>query len=191
MADESIPVKRLPPGQKIAKDFPVLHLGEVPAFNPVTWDFFLDGEVRSPVKIGWEIFGKLPRVKQISDFHCVTGWSRLGDEWEGIHVKFLLEMAQPTPEAKYALAFAEGDYTTSLSLKDLMDDDVILALYFRGKPLEPIHGGPVRLHIPKKYAYKCAKWVRGIRLYKALQLGFWESRGYSDSADPWKEERYA
>lgn len=181
---------KLPPGQRIAKDFPVLHLGEVPSFNPDSWYFFLDGEINNPLKISWEIFSRLPSIKQLSDFHCVTGWSRFGDEWEGIQVRLLLDMAQPKTEAKYALIFAEGDYTTSLFLKDLMEDDVILALYFNGKPVEPIHGGPVRLLVPKKYAYKSAKWVRGIRLYEERRLGFWESRGYSDSADPWKEERY-
>jgi len=183
--------KRLPPGQRIAEDFPVLHLGEVPSFDPETWDFFLDGEVKSPLKIGWEVLNKLPRVKQISDFHCVTGWSRLRDEWEGIQVRLLLEMAQPASEAGHALVYAEGDYTTSLALKDLMDNDVLLALQFKARPLEPIHGGPARLLVPKKYAYKCAKWVRGIRLYKEPHRGFWEIRGYSDSADPWKEERHS
>lgn len=182
--------KQAPPGQRIAKDFPILHLGGVPTFNSETWDFFIDGEVKNPVKIGWEIFSKLPRVKQVNDFHCVTGWSRIGDEWEGIQVKLLLDMAIPNLEAKYALVLAEETYTTSLPLKDLLDADVILALHFNGKPLEPIHGGPVRLLTPKKYAYKSAKWVRGIRLYKEPHPGFWESRGYSESADPWKEERY-
>ncbi len=183
--------KLLPPGQRTAKDFPVLHLGEVPVFKPDAWDFFVDGEVKNPLRIGWKEFNKLPRVKQINDFHCVTGWSRLGDEWEGIQVKLLLDMAQPGPEAKYALIFAEGNYTTSLPLKDLMEENVLLALNFNGKPLEPIHGGPVRSLVPVLYAYKSAKWVRGIRLYKELHPGFWESRGYSESADPWKEERYS
>ena len=183
--------KLLPPGQRIAKDFPVLHLGEIPVFKPDAWDFFVDGEVNNPFRISWEEFDKLPKVKQTNDFHCVTGWSRLGDEWEGIQVKLLLDMAQPGPEAKYALIFAEGNYTTSLPLKNLMEENVLLALYFNGKPLEPIHGGPVRSLVPVLYAYKSAKWVRGIRLYKELHPGFWESRGYSESADPWKEERYA
>lgn len=183
--------KKLPPGQTLAENFPVLHAGNVPVFHPETWNFSIDGEVANPLRIGWQDFSRLPGVKQISDFHCVTGWTRLGDEWQGVQVKALLSMTGPKPEAKFALVFAEENYSTSLPVKDLMDDDVLLALYFNGRPLEPIHGGPVRLLVPKKYAYKCAKWVRAITLYQEPHLGFWESRGYSDSADPWKEERYS
>lgn len=180
----------LPPGQKITNQFPILDLGENPSFNPGTWDFIIEGEVTNTMRTGWAELLKFPTVTQRSDFHCVTGWSRLNDEWEGIQVRALLEFAGPMAEAKYALAFAEGKYTTSLLLSDLLEEDVLLALKFNGNPLEPIHGGPIRLLVPKKYAYKSAKWVRGIKLYKEPVLGYWESRGYSNSADPWKEERY-
>lgn len=181
----------VPPGQQVTNEFPVLHIGEVPSFDPASWLFFVEGDVQNPLKLGWADFLQLPRRKQVSDFHCVTGWSRLGDEWEGVPARTLVEKACPRPEARQALIVAEGDYTTNLPLAELAADDVLLALRFNGRALGPEHGGPVRLLVPRKYAYKSAKWVRGFRLLCCEELGFWEKRGYSHTADPWTEDRYA
>ena len=180
---------RLPPGQRWAKDFPVLHLGQVPVFNPQRWHFSVDGAVMRPLSLTWEELLQLPRQKQRSDFHCVTGWSRLDDEWEGIPARVVLALAQRQPEANHVLVLAEAGYTTNLPLTQLLDDDVLLALSFNGQPLGAIHGGPVRLLVPKLYAYKSAKWVTGFRVGNEEVLGFWEQRGYSNTANPWTEDR--
>jgi len=115
----------------------------------------------------------------------------MDNKWEGVAFKTISELAKPLKEARYVTVVAEGDYTTSLPLKDLLDDDVLLAYRFDDEPLEPKHGGPLRLVVPKKYAYKSAKWVRKLRFTAEQELGYWEKRGYSNTADPWKEERYA
>ena len=181
---------RVPPNQRLTEEFPVLHVGPVPKFDRDTWNFVVEGLVENPVRLGFDEFLKLPKTVSVSDFHCVTGWSRLGNRWEGVSFKSVADMVKPLKEAKYVTVVAEGDYTTSLPLEELLDDDVLLAYGFEGKPLEPVHGGPLRLVVPKKYAYKSAKWVRKLRFTKEQELGYWEKRGYSNSADPWKEERY-
>jgi DMSO/TMAO reductase YedYZ molybdopterin-dependent catalytic subunit len=181
---------RVPPNQRLTSSFPVLHVGPVPRFDPETWDFVVEGLVENPVKLSFDEFLKLPKVVSISDFHCVTGWSKLNNRWEGVLFKTVVDLVKPLKDAKYVTVVAEGDYTTSLPLSELLSDDVLLGYGFEGKPLEPVHGGPLRLVVPKKYAYKSAKWVRKLRFTKEQELGYWEKRGYSDSADPWKEERY-
>jgi len=182
--------QRVPPNQRIASKFPVLHVGTVPKFDPQTWDFVVAGLVKNPVRLTYEDFLKLPKMVSVSDFHCVTGWSKLDNRWEGVAFKTISDLAKPLKEAKYVTFVAEGDYTTSLPLEDLLNNDVLLAYRLDNKPLEPKHGGPLRLIVPKKYAYKSAKWVRKLRFTKERELGYWEKRGYSNTADPWKEERY-
>lgn len=182
---------RIPPNQTATSKFPVLHAGSVPPFDPEKWDFTVEGLVANPMRLTYAEFLKLPKTVSVSDFHCVTGWSRLDNKWEGVSFKTITELAKPLEEAKYVTIIAEEDYTTSLPLKELLDPDVILAYNFDDKPLPPEHGGPLRLVVPKKYAYKSAKWVRGLRFTKEQELGYWEKRGYSNTADPWKEERYA
>jgi DMSO/TMAO reductase YedYZ molybdopterin-dependent catalytic subunit len=182
--------QRVPPNQKVTSKFPVLHEGSIPTFDPETWDFVVEGLVEKPMVLGYRDFLKLPTVVSVSDFHCVTGWSRMDNKWEGVAFKTISELAKPLKEARYVTVVAEGDYTTSLPLKDLLDDDVLLAYRFDDKPLEPKHGGPLRLVVPKKYAYKSPKWVRKLRFTAEQELGYWEKRGYSNTADPWKEERY-
>ncbi|MBI2919003.1 MAG: molybdopterin-dependent oxidoreductase [Chloroflexi bacterium] len=183
----------LPPNQRLTEKFPVLHLGPVPAIPEATWQFTVEGEVEAPIHLTRSDLQTLPRTVQRSDFHCVTGWSRLGDEWEGVRVRDVLALAIPTGRdgAGFALFLAEGGYTTDLALADATATDVLLAVKFNGAPLTPEHGGPVRLLVPSKYAYKSAKWVRGVVLSRERQLGYWESRGYSTSADPWKDDRYS
>ena len=183
--------QRVPPDQKVTSKFPVLHVGPIPKFDPKTWDFAVQGLVKNPVRLTYEEFLMLPTVVSVSDFHCVTGWSKLDNKWGGVAFKTISELVKPSREARYVTVVAEGDYTTSLPLEDLLDDDVLLAYRLDDEPLEPEHGGPLRLVIPKKYAYKCAKWVRKLRFTEEQELGYWEKRGYSNTADPWKEERHA
>lgn len=185
------PSSRVPPNQAVAEKFPILHEGSVPTFDRNTWDFVVESLVENPVRLTFDQLVKLPTAVSISDFHCVTGWSRLDNRWEGIRFKTIRDLVRPRKNAKYVTIAAEGNYTTSLPLEDLLDDDVILAYKFNGKDLESAHGGPLRLVVPKKYAYKSAKWVRKLRFTEKQELGYWEVRGYSNSADPWKEERYS
>ncbi len=183
--------RRVPPNQTVTKKFPVLHKGLIPKFDLKIWDFVVEGLVENPVRLTYEEFLRLPKSVSISDFHCVTGWSRLGNKWEGVAFKIISDLVKPYKEARYVTVGAEGDYTTSLPLEDLLQDDVLLAYRLDDKPLEPKHGGPLRLVVPKKYAYKSAKWIRKLGFTKDQELGYWETRGYSNAADPWKEERYA
>ena len=183
--------QKVPPNQRTTSSFPVLHFGGVPRFDARTWDFEVVGLVRAPLRLTWAEFLKLPRTVSVSDFHCVTGWSRLDNRWEGVTFRTVCDLVDPLTEAKFVTIIAEGEYTTSLPLEDLLDPDVLLAYEFNDKPLTPEHGGPLRLVVPKKYAYKSAKWVRKLRFTREQELGFWETRGYSNTADPWKEERYA
>lgn len=182
--------KKLPPGQRLIEDFPVLHYGDVPEVNIETWDFTVKGLVRNPLRLSFDEFMKLPSVELRADFHCVTGWTKFDLHWKGVLFKTIAELANPLPDARYVLIFAENNYTTNLPLDIAMDNDVIFAYEYEGKPLTPEHGYPLRLVVPKKYAYKSAKWVRGIEFLQEDRPGFWEVRGYSNSADPWKEERY-
>ncbi|HLE02916.1 MAG TPA: sulfite oxidase-like oxidoreductase [Dehalococcoidia bacterium] len=182
---------RLPPGQHLVRDLPVLHLGSVPRFDPRTWDLRVEGEVEEPLRFSWAEFLALPRVVRKSDVHCVTGWTRLDNDWEGVLFQTLADLARPRPEARFVTIEAEAGYFTSLPLDDLLREDVLLAYRLDGKDLAPEHGWPLRLVVPHKYIYKSAKWVRAIRFTREQEPGFWEQRGYSNSADPWKEERYA
>jgi len=183
--------QRVPPNQRVVTKFPVLHYGSTPKFDPETWNFVVEGLVENPVKLTFEEFLKLPKTVSVSDFHCVTGWSRLNNKWEGVAFKTIADLVKPLKDAKYVTIVCEENYTTSLPFKDLLDGDVLLAYKFDDRPLEPEHGGPFRLVVPKRYAYKSAKWVRRLRFAAEQELGFWEKRGYSNTADPWKEERYA
>jgi DMSO/TMAO reductase YedYZ molybdopterin-dependent catalytic subunit len=183
--------RRVPPNQRVTSKFSVLHEGPIPKFDPKTWDFVVVGLVKNPVRLTFEEFFRLPKVVSVSDFHCVTGWSKLNNKWEGVTFQTVSDLVEPLKEARCVTVVAEGDYTTGLPLKDLLDDDVLLAYRLDDKLLEPEHGGPLRLVVPKKYAYKSAKWVRKLRFTEEQELGYWEKRGYSNTADPWKEERYA
>ena len=182
---------RIPPNQSVTDRFPVLHAGVIPRFDVKTWDFIVEGLVQKPMRLVYSEFLSLTRTTSVSDFHCVTGWSRLDNRWEGVAFKTLCDIVKPLDRAKYVTVICDGSYTTSLPLTDLLDDDVLLAYKLDDRELPSEHGGPLRLVVPKKYAYKSAKWVRKLRFTEEKELGFWETRGYSDSANPWKEERYA
>jgi DMSO/TMAO reductase YedYZ molybdopterin-dependent catalytic subunit len=183
--------QKLPPGQVTAKRIFPRHIGSVPKFDPQNWTLTIDDEVEKPLTLRWSDFLSLPSVVRVTDFHCVEGWSVLGNKWEGVAFKTIAEMVGLKPSAKYGFFTCADGYTTSLQLTDLFDDDVLLAYRLNDKPLEPENGAPLRLIVPKKYAYKSPMWLRRITFSSKRELGYWELRGYSDSADPWKNDRYS
>ena len=182
--------ERLPAGQYLTKKWPVLSYEPTPKFDPAKYRFNVSGAVAEPFELTWDELQALPRVQLTTDFHCVTTWSRYDNAWEGVHIREILKRANPLPEAKFVMAHSFTGYTTNMPLADLDDDDVIIAFTHDGEPLAPEHGGPVRLIVPKLYAYKSAKWLSGLEFMEKDRPGFWEVRGYHNHADPWKEERY-
>lgn len=182
---------RLPPGQDLTEDFPILHFGGVPDFDRNSWDFRISGLVEREVALNYEDFIKLRHDRIKADFHCVTTWSRFDNIWEGVKSQTVLDLAVLKPEVKFVLIHCEQGYTTNLSLSEFLDDDVIFARKWSGADLTSEHGFPLRLVVPKLYAWKSAKWVRGIELLSLDKKGFWESHGYHNHGDPWKEERYS
>ena len=182
---------RVPPGQYLTEKFPVLHYGSVPRTDLAKWDFRVFGLVENPFTLTWEAFRTLPRKSVTTDIHCVTRWSKLDTTWEGVPIQAILSLAQVKPEASFVVAHCEQGYTANLPLSVLDDDDVLLADTYAGQPLEPEHGYPLRLLVPKRYFWKSAKWLRGLELLEHDRLGFWERYGYHNDADPWKEERFS
>lgn len=181
---------KLPPGQVLTKKFPVLHYGPVPKTDLSGWNFKVWGLVENPLTLTWDELMSFPQKEVMVDIHCVTRWSKLDTRWVGVPFGAVVERVQPRPEAKYVMAHAENNYTTNIPLDVLMDDDVLLAHRFDGKPLEPDHGYPLRLLVPKRYFWKSAKWLRGLEFMPTDKPGFWEDSGYHMNGDPWKEERY-
>lgn len=182
---------RLPPGQHLTRDFPVLDLGVQPEIPLDQWTLTLGGEVEAPTRLSWEGLNALPQVEDVSDFHCVTTWSRYDCRWGGVAFTTLFELVRPKPEARYVYFTSYDGYSTNVPLERCLDDDVLIATRFDGAPLPRAHGGPARVIIPKLYAWKGAKFVNGIHFLRDDRPGFWEVRGYSNTADPWKEERYS
>ncbi|MFH1560336.1 MAG: sulfite oxidase-like oxidoreductase [Chloroflexota bacterium] len=179
-----------PPGQFVTEKFPVLTYGDTPTIDLKVWRFRIFGLVEEEMALSWEDFMGLPQIAVTADFHCVTQWSRLDNLWEGVSFKEVVKLTRVKPEARYVTFHCYGGYTTSLPLDLLMDDDVLFAHRHDGKPLTPEHGGPMRIVVPKRYAWKSAKWVNGLELMAQDKAGFWEQRGYNNNADPWKEERF-
>ena len=179
---------RLPPGQYLTRDFPVLSAGPTPHTPLNKWTFTLEGEVDKAKRWTWDEFRALPSETVTVDIHCVTKWSKLDTVWTGVSVDTLLEGVDTS--ADYLSAYCDGDYTTNLPLEDVMDGKAWIAYEYDGQPLEPQHGGPARLLVPHLYFWKSAKWVRGLSLTQYDEPGFWESLGYHDYGDPWKEQRY-
>jgi DMSO/TMAO reductase YedYZ molybdopterin-dependent catalytic subunit len=182
---------RIPPGQRLVKGWPVLHFGPVPPFDEATWDLRVFGLVEQPFTLTYPELRALGPVRVRADMHCVTGWTTLDNEWEGVPFRVIAERARPKPEARWVVTHCEYGYTVNLSLQAMLDDDVLLAWGHDGRPLTPEHGFPLRLVVPKRYAWKSAKWVRGVEFTDRNVRGFWEVRGYHTHADPWREERYA
>jgi DMSO/TMAO reductase YedYZ molybdopterin-dependent catalytic subunit len=183
--------KRVPPGQYVTEKWPVLHYGSVPSTDLAAWNFRAWGEVESPFSFTWDEFQQMPRKEVHTDIHCVTRWSRLDTDWEGVPIQHIIERAKLKPGAQFVLAHCEQGYTANLPLDVLDDDDVMLADIADGAPLTPEHGYPLRLLVPKRYFWKSAKWIRGLQFLPQDQLGFWERYGYNNNADPWKEERFS
>ncbi len=183
--------RRLPPGQWVTAKWPILHVGDIPSFDPETWDFQVSGLVEEPLRYTWAEFSALPRIESVSDIHCVTTWSRYDNQWGGVATREILGRARPRPEARFVLVSAENEYTTNLLLDRFAEADCLLATHWSGKPLEPAHGYPLRLVVPGLYFWKSAKWIRKIELAAADRPGFWEVRGYANTAEPWREDRYS
>jgi DMSO/TMAO reductase YedYZ molybdopterin-dependent catalytic subunit len=179
---------RIPPGQYVVDDFPVLSAGPTPSVSLDTWTFSITGAVDEPPSWSWEEFLALPSEEFRTDIHCVTKWSKLGTSWTGVSVDTLLEGVET--EAEYVTAWSDGDYTTNVPLEDLSGGKAWLVHTFDGEPLEPEHGGPARLLVPHLYFWKSAKWVRGLTLTVEDEPGFWEAAGYHNYGDPWREQRY-
>ena len=182
---------RLPPGQVKTEKWPVLHYGSVPTVDLATWSLQVDGRVEQPLRWTWDAFKSLPRVQVFSDIHCVTRWSRYDNLWEGVAIREVLRLARPTAAATHVVVHAEQGFTTNLPLKELDQDDVLLADTHDGQPLTPEHGWPLRLVVPRRYFWKSAKWITRIELVDRDAPGFWERNGYHNEADPWREERYS
>lgn len=188
--------KKLPPGQ-VATDrllrWGIDHPG-ITSANPQikleTYTLTVDGEVENPVVLGWNDFMKLPKTVSVSDFHCVEGWSVLDCKWEGVSIRAVEQLVNPRPVAKAVTFECADSYTTSLFREELQGDDVVLAYRLNDRVLEEGYGYPVRLVVPNKYAYKSALWVVHLQFTRGKALGFWERRGYSDSADVWKNDRF-
>jgi DMSO/TMAO reductase YedYZ molybdopterin-dependent catalytic subunit len=179
---------RLPPGQYLTPDFPVLSAGPTPHTRLDEWSFAIVGEVEEPVSWTWEEFLALPSETPTLDIHCVTKWSKLDTTWKGVSVDTLLEYVNT--DAEYLTAFSDGGYTTNLALEDVAGGKAWVAYEFGGESLEPEHGAPARLLVPHLYFWKSAKWVRGLRFTADDEPGFWETYGYHNHGDPWLEQRY-
>ncbi len=182
---------RLPPGQRLVTDFPTLDLGIQPEVPLDKWALQIHGMVENPVTLNWEQFMALPQFKDVSDFHCVTTWSQFDMAFAGVSFFTLTELVKPTAEASHVYFKAYDGYTTNNPLDALLDDDVMIAHSWNGQPLAKEHGGPARVIVPKRYAWKGAKWVKEIIFLDRDLLGFWELRGYSNTADPFTEDRTA
>jgi DMSO/TMAO reductase YedYZ molybdopterin-dependent catalytic subunit len=180
---------RLPPGQYLVEDFPVLSAGPTPYMSLEEWTFSITGDAAESKTWSWEEFKALPSEDIRTDIHCVTKWSKLDTSWEGVSIDSLLEEVEH--DATHVLAFCDGGYTTNLPLEDVVDGQALIAFAYDGEDLEPEHGGPARLLVPHLYFWKSAKWVRGLRLMDGDEPGFWETYGYHMYGDPWREQRYS
>ena len=189
-AVDAVDKDRVPPGQAVTQKFPVLSYGQIPSIDLSTWTFEIMGLVEQPLKFSWEEYLARANDTVMADFHCVTGWSRLDNNWEGLIIRDLLEEAKVRSNATHVMAHCYGGYTTNLPLSALQSPDVLIAHRHDGAPLDPEHGGPARLIIPDRYAYKSAKWIKAIELMPENKRGFWEVHGYNSNADPWRSERY-
>jgi DMSO/TMAO reductase YedYZ molybdopterin-dependent catalytic subunit len=182
------PSGRVPPGQYLVDDFPVLSAGPTPRTPLDEWDFVITGATAEPKRWSWEEFKALPSETVTKDIHCVTKWSKLDTVWEGVSVDTLLDKVGY--DSPYVLAFCDGGYTTNLPVEDVTGGKAWVAFVYGGEPLEPEHGGPARLLVPHLYFWKSAKWVRGLSLRDEDEPGFWETNGYHIRGDPWLEQRY-
>ncbi|MBR1220815.1 sulfite oxidase-like oxidoreductase [Bradyrhizobium sp. U87765 SZCCT0131] len=183
--------ERLPPGQHLTRDWPVLDLTGTPDIAPERWRLVVDGAVENPVTWDWTAFLAQPQQRIVSDIHCVTTWSRYDNLWEGLATRDLLAIVRPKDEAGFVVLYGHDNYTTNLALADFAAPDALLAHRWSDKPLTAEHGGPLRLVVPHLYFWKSAKWLRRIEFRPADAPGYWEVRGYHNRGDPWREQRYS
>jgi DMSO/TMAO reductase YedYZ molybdopterin-dependent catalytic subunit len=183
--------ERVPPGQELTEKWPALHYGFVPKIDINQWQFRIFGLVEKERRLSYAEFTALPMVKVYSDIHCVTGWSKLDNLWEGVSSGQIRELVRILPEAKFVMVHSTGGFSTNLSLGDFFQPDVLFAIKHNGEPLTKEHGYPLRLVVPRLYFWKSAKWVSGVEFMAEDKRGFWESGGYHNHGDPWKEERYS
>jgi DMSO/TMAO reductase YedYZ molybdopterin-dependent catalytic subunit len=181
---------RLPPGQYLTEQWPVLHYGSVPRVDLATWTFSVNGLVTAPVQLSYQEFRNLPRRTVKADVHCVTRWSMLDSTWEGVPVAEVMKLVELKPEATHVMAHAEQGFSANLSLDDFLRDENMLVDTRNGEPISDEHGWPLRLFVPHLYFWKSAKWLRGLELMAGDRPGFWEQYGYHMRGDPWQEERY-
>ncbi len=181
---------RIPPGQFQTVKWPVLHAGSVPRIDLQKWQLQLWGQVERPTVLNWTELQAQPHVKIFADMHCVTRWSMLDNTWEGVSTRQLSSLAGVKPEAKYVIAHGAHGFTTNMPLADFLDEDCLVAWSRNGEALDPDHGWPLRLVIPKLYAWKSAKWLTGLEFASTDEPGFWEQNGYHNHGDPWTEERF-
>lgn len=182
---------RVPAGQKQVNNFPVLDMGIKPCISTADWRLRVFGLVQNELDLDWAAYKALPQITDISDFHCVTRWSQLDMDWQGVLARDVLALAMPLSNAKFVTLHGYDGYTTNLPLEALLDDDVLIAHSVLGQILTKDHGGPARMVVPKRYAWKGAKWLKAIELHEHDRRGFWEVRGYHNEADPFKEERFS
>jgi DMSO/TMAO reductase YedYZ molybdopterin-dependent catalytic subunit len=182
--------ERLPPGQHLVRDWPVLDLGTQPEVPLPAWRLDVVGLVQNPLSLDWAAFQALPPAELRTDIHCVTTWSRYDNDWKGVRMRDLLDLARPVEEARFVLLHSYDGYTTNLPIPDFVAPDAILATHWQGRPLTLAHGGPMRAVVPHLYFWKSAKWLSRIELIGADRAGFWERNGYHMLGDPWREQRY-
>lgn len=193
---------RLPPGQSLTRKFPVLHYGPVPRVDLSTWTLRIFGAVAEEITWSWNEFNQLPRTDVVMDIHCVTRWSKFDTQWSGVSLKTLIDeqFIKPLPSASYVIQHCEHGFTTNLPLDFMLEDNVLLATHFDGKPLTPDHGYPLRVVVGSfadrreektTYFWKGGKWLRGLEFRSDDAPGFWERAGYHNNADPWSEERFS
>ena len=181
----------IPVGQTPTAKWPVLDLGLEPDIALGEWELKIDGAVEHPMILNWEDFQSLPQTDDVSDFHCVTTWSRLNIDWKGVRFADLAAFVHPTEQATHIMCYGYDDYSTNISLEEALKPDVLLVHTALGKPLAKEHGGPVRMITPQLYAWKGSKWIHRIEFMTANRPGFWEERGYSNTAYPWRNDRYS
>jgi len=180
-----------PPGQNVFEvgEWPVLDIGQTPKVAPERWRLTVDGAVASPLAFSWDEFHALPQVDEVQDFHCVTGWSILDMAFRGVRLETLAALARPAPEATHVMCHAADGYSTNLPLEEALKPDVLLVHQLHGRPLPTDHGGPVRMVVPELWAWKGAKWINRLEFLTGDRRGYWEIRGYSNTAHPWRDDR--
>jgi DMSO/TMAO reductase YedYZ molybdopterin-dependent catalytic subunit len=181
---------RLPRGQRLVTDWPVLDLGIQPDVPKEAWSLTIDGNVANPLTWDWQAFMDQPQFDDVSDIHCVTAWSRYDNYWQGVSAKHIVDLVKPSASVNHVVLHGYDGYTTNVTFEAFSADDALIVHSWEGKPLSRQHGGPVRAIIPQYYLWKSAKWISRIEFVDADQPGFWEVRGYHNVGDPWKEERY-